>query len=93
MVSEQDQNYTPVISFGFNDSHLIGLTLLSKHLQIGQGSVLQNCDSLLNPIQVNPPPEGAGLEQFLVWDWVPLPQDFVHVVHADQVVQFPSEKK
>ena len=55
--------------------------------------VLQAWDSVELPAHLAPPLAGAGLSQSRVRDWVPLSQDLLQTLHADQDPQFPFTGK
>lgn len=45
------------------------------------------------PMQLRPPPDGAGLLQVLVWVLIPPPQGKLQALQDDHSVQLPSGKR
>ena len=66
------------------------LRSIDKHNYLpGHAEVLQSVSSDVEPGQLLPPPDGAGLVQVLVLDFSPVPHVLVHVEYAPHAVHIP----
>ena len=72
----------------FLNQHNLNSIDILNHLP-GHAEVLQSVSSDVEPGQLLPPPDGAGLLHVLVLDFCPVPHVLVHVVYAPHALHIP----